>query len=332
MILDFIKSPSSSPNLSLCLLSASWGELPPLPQGLRVWSQLRRRGTKIVWQRVTTEAPQLEMVCLVPEVCKSLCQTRIFLPERLPKSLSSVFLNVCSLLAKAFHWSWSCLGAVHLHGWKTQCWSIIAKFSLFLGLFPFSNHCLSLHGPDWPISSTLSLVSTTDTWSLKSFFGCPWFIHQGLNLFFHYAISNHAVNFQGISKASITLDLQVSHNQYAMCAQASPLLAKHLPPTACKRAVPPGLGEEWAAPHSPHFSRQGKNIYIYKRRDIQNLALAVFLSRDFHWASLICDFYSLSHDICFDSFYPPLSLLYSPAHLLNVLLPLLTFQYIFYSE
>lgn len=33
MILDFIKCPSSSPNLSLCLLLASWGELPPLPQG-----------------------------------------------------------------------------------------------------------------------------------------------------------------------------------------------------------------------------------------------------------------------------------------------------------
>lgn len=57
VILDFIKSPSSSPNLSLCLLSASWGELPPLPQGLRTQSGLRQGGTKIVWQWVTTEAP-----------------------------------------------------------------------------------------------------------------------------------------------------------------------------------------------------------------------------------------------------------------------------------
>lgn len=30
MILDFIKNPSSSPDLNFCLLTASWGELPAL--------------------------------------------------------------------------------------------------------------------------------------------------------------------------------------------------------------------------------------------------------------------------------------------------------------
>lgn len=49
-ILDFIKNPSTSPDLNFYLLSAGWGELPALPQGLRAQHGLGQRGTKIVWQ------------------------------------------------------------------------------------------------------------------------------------------------------------------------------------------------------------------------------------------------------------------------------------------
>lgn len=83
--------------------------------------------------------------------------------------------------------------------------------------FPFPNHCLSLHGPDWPISSTLSLVSTTDIWSLKFLLGWPQFIHQRINLSF----LGHSVSTQWIStafsKASATLDVLKSDEHHPTC-------------------------------------------------------------------------------------------------------------------